>query len=147
MNNGSALPPLSGLQQVRFCELIQRMSDAIERGRMTPREERQCMFLLWELRDVHGLQTISATDRSSIARVKYVLPEDRRVPVAAIKDRMNSVKPGWTGIDLELEDHQSGLSYLADLEQVADDVVMIDVQKLPAWLKPRMVPPACDENA
>lgn len=140
--DGAALPELSHLQQVQFCELVQRMSIAIERGNMTLREERQCEFLLWSLRDLHGIAQLPPRDGTDIGRVRFSLPEDCMLPVAAIKTWMQGAKPGHTGIDLELEDQRSGRAFYGELDHVTDEAVRIDVQNPPVWLTPRVVPPA-----
>lgn len=138
--SGKVVFPISHKQQLRFCELVQRMSDAIERGFMTPREQRQCRFLLWELRDLHGDSTIQPAHRSSIVRVAFELPQSRQIPVALIKAQLNNLSPGWTGIDLQLTDSSSGARFFGELEHVTEDYVEVDPHQLPDWLKAQVLP-------
>ena len=138
--DGVPLPVISAAEQVAFCEVMQIVMLAIERGSLPERERRRALARLTSLSNLHGVCNLPTATEGDIVRVKIDLPADRVLLVNAIKQSVMMTTPGVGGIDLILRDPTTGLVLRGELDSVEDENVLIDPHSPPIWLRCGMLP-------
>jgi hypothetical protein len=128
---GAPLAPMGAQEQVHLCELTQWLAHAIEQGNLTSREQRRVIALLAAVSIVHGRLIANSPPLRGVAFVKCSVNEDMRLDLQRVRQRIGA---GQFGIDLQVQT-PDGTLLQAQIEDVPDQVVIIDLGSLPPWLK------------
>lgn len=133
-NNNAPLRAVQVPEQVHMCELAQWLALAIERHRLSRREQRRVLALLAALAGLHGQSISGAPLLSAVALVRFPLDETMELDLADIRRQAGG---GHFGIDLEVVT-PGGTFLVGDIDDLPDQTIKIDLANLPSWLGVRV---------
>lgn len=132
--NGNSLTPLSEAEQVAFVRFAQRLADTVVTGCLGPRASADLEGQLSVLQRHHKFTMPVGLNDGPPVRVRCDFPADNRIDVPSILDRARQVFPSNPLVDLELV-LPDGRSLLAELDQAPREVITVDPDALPNWMR------------
>lgn len=125
---------LSVAEQTAFCGVCQRLGTAVIDGSINPRAESDLRNQLSTLQRLHGTSVHVPAQYHVPSKVVADLPGNARIDVPALKARVRQVFPADHYFDLELHLTDGRILY-GELEQAPDELVSVDLDNLPFWLR------------
>jgi hypothetical protein len=132
-SNGAALLPLSYDEQMAFCQLAQRVGQAITEGTLRSRVEADLRKQLADLYRHHGVAVPSNASNRPPVRVIDALPASGQIDVSYLLREARARFPGAQYLDLELK-LVDGRSLIGELESAPQGIVTVDSVAPPDWL-------------
>lgn len=132
--SGNALLPLSYDEQMAFCRIAYRVSQAITEGTLRPRVEADLLMQLADVQRHHGQNVASGVSGRAPVRVIDDLPASGRVDVPHLLAQAQTTFPGAQYVDLELR-LADGRTLTGELESAPQSILTVDPSNPPDWLK------------
>ena len=132
-SNGVALLPLSYDEQMAFCQLAQRVGQAITECTLRPRVEAYSRKQLADLQRHHGIAILSDASNRPPVRVIDDLPTSGQIDVPHLLGEARARFPGAQYVDLKLQ-LADGRSLAGELKSAPQKVVTVDPAAPPGWL-------------
>jgi hypothetical protein len=132
-SNGVELVPLSYDEQMAFCQLSQRVRQAISEGTLRPRIEADLRAQLAALQRHHEVAMTSNASNRPPVRVIDDLPESGQINVPHLLSEARTTFPDAQYVDVKLE-LEDGRRLVGELESAPQGIVTVDPAAPPDWL-------------
>lgn len=132
-SSGVELLPLNNDEQMAFCQLAQRVGQAIIEGGLRPRIEADLRAQLVTLQRHHEVTMPMNASNKPPVRVIDELPESGEINVPHLLREARAKFPGAHYVDVRLE-LADGRCLVGELESAPQEIVTIDPAAPPNWL-------------
>lgn len=121
-------------EQSAFCRVAQRLAAAAIDGRIHPRAESDLRTQLCLLYPHHRTNIVLPSTYHMPVTVIDDFPTTPQLEIPQFKARIRQTFPAEHYIDLELH-LTDGRVLVAELDQAPNEVIRVDLNRLPAWLR------------